>query len=385
MSSIINVHDCYGCGLCAVVCPKQIISIVLNKDGFYEPAVKDISACVDCGLCTKVCSYLSNEIVLSNPQIHSYAAWSNDSQIRNKCSSGGIGFEIGRLLINMGYKVCAVRYDIVSQRAEHYIADSEEALIPSIGSKYIQSFTVDGFREIDKKGKYLITGTPCQIDSFRRYIRKYRVEDNFVLLDFFCHGVPSKLLWDKYIQNVKKVTGNITSVSWRNKSNGWHDSYVMSIIGEKGKYNDSLSRGDVFLNLFLGDQCLGKSCYLKCKYKYNSSSADLRIGDLWGNTYKKEEKGVSAFIAFTAKGNEVAQKLSTCTLQELPFEIVAEGQMQSLPKYDWTRGLMLHLLRVNKTFHIECLLNKVMRVRQLLLLGLCHPILFLQKIKTRLI
>lgn len=117
-----------------------------------------------------------------------------------KCSSGGAGFEIGKYLLGEGYKVCGVRYDAEKNRAEHYIATTVEELIPSAGSKYIQSYTVDGFKAINRKEKYLVTGTPCQIDSFRRYIKKFRCEDNFVLLDFFCHGVPSMLVW-KNIQN----------------------------------------------------------------------------------------------------------------------------------------------------------------------------------------
>lgn len=67
--------------------------------------------------------------------------------------------------MNQGYKVCGVRYDAERNRAEHYIATTVEELIPSSGSKYIQSYTVDGFKAINRKEKYLVTGTPCQIDS----------------------------------------------------------------------------------------------------------------------------------------------------------------------------------------------------------------------------
>lgn len=35
--NISNIHDCYGCGVCAVVCSQKIIEISLNSDGFYEP------------------------------------------------------------------------------------------------------------------------------------------------------------------------------------------------------------------------------------------------------------------------------------------------------------------------------------------------------------
>lgn len=233
MKNVSEINNCYGCGVCAVVCAKKIIGVELNKEGFYEPKVTDPSRCVDCGLCLDVCAVLQNEPVLSQGKIHCYAAWSKDEAVRRKCSSGGVGFEVGRTLIGKGYKVCGVRYDAERARAEHYIATTVEELIPSIGSKYIQSYTVDGFKAVNRKEKYLVTGTPCQIDSFRRYIRKFKVEDNFVLMDFFCHGLPSMCLWEKYIHEVKKLTGDVTYVSWRNKFTGWHDSWAMAIDGKE--------------------------------------------------------------------------------------------------------------------------------------------------------
>ena len=347
--NVSHIHDCYGCGVCATVCSKHIIKISLNVDGFYEPCIIDQSKCTDCGLCIKVCAYSNDELALKDQCTKSYAAWSNDAQVRRKCSSGGVGFEIGRILIEKGYKVCGVRYNPNMNRAEHYIASTIEELIPSIGSKYIQSYTVDGFKAIDRKEKFLVTGTPCQIDSFRRYIRKFRCEDNFVLMDFFCHGVPSMWLWRKYVSGVEERIGKVTYASWRNKFTGrydtwamsmdgeqleekvdWHDSYNILIKGGKGDYNSRLSQGDMFYRLFLSDVCLGKACYDKCKFKYGKSSADIRIGDLWGKTYKDNEDGVSAVIAFTQKGENVLKQCN-CTFIEHSFETVAEGQMKTCP------------------------------------------------------
>lgn len=347
--NISDIHNCYGCGVCATVCPRDIIKIGLNTNGFYEPHVTDHSQCTDCGLCVNVCSHIQDGLSLTDCCIKSYAAWSNDAQVRRKCSSGGVGFEIGRILIEKGYKVCGVRYNPNMNRAEHYIASTMEELIPSIGSKYIQSYTVDGFKAINRKEKFLVTGTPCQIDSFRRYIRKFRCEDNFVLMDFFCHGVPSMWLWRKYVSGVEERIGKVTYASWRNKFTGWHDSWEMSMDGEhtgkkidwhdsynmlmrgkKGSYNSRLSEGDIFYRLFLSDACLGMACYDKCKFKYDKSSADIRIGDLWGQTYQDSEDGVSAAIAFTKKGNDVLKQCD-CTLVEHPFEVVAEGQMKTCP------------------------------------------------------
>ena len=228
-NNISKVHDCYGCGVCATACGRKIIEIDLNKNGFYEPHVTDEGRCTDCGFCIDVCAYLHKDLSLEQAEIQSYAAWSKDHLVRRKSSSGGAGFEIGKYLLNQGYKVCGVRYDAEKNRAEHYIATTVEELIPSSGSKYIQSYTVDGFKAINRKEKYLVTGTPCQIDSFRRYIKKFHCEDNFVLLDFFCHGVPSMLVWQKYTKWAEKQVGKITYASWRNKWTGWHDSWAMMV------------------------------------------------------------------------------------------------------------------------------------------------------------
>lgn len=350
-SNVSNVHDCYGCGVCAASCGKKIIKIRLNRNGFYQPYIDETEKCSECGICLDVCAFIHKERALKSEErnVKSWAAWSNDERIRRKCSSGGIGFEIGKQLIEQGYQVVGCRYNVENQRAEHYIASTINDFIQSIGSKYIQSYTADAFKKIQRRRqKYLVTGTPCQIDSFRRMIRKFGCEDNFILMDFYCHCVPSMLAWKAYIKMLEPKIGKVTYASWRNKFEyGWHDSWLMGMDGEKTSepidWHDSYnilirekktfvqsrkSQGDLFYKLFLGDMALGPQCQTQCKYKYDKSSADIRIGDLWGNTYKDDQKGVSALVSFTEKGKKVIESLKNVTLIEHPFDVVAEGQMK---------------------------------------------------------
>lgn len=371
--------------MCATECPKKIITIRQNNSGFYEPYLENEDECTHCGLCLKVCSFADEQLAQNNDVLASYAAWSKEPAVRRKCSSGGVGFEIGKSLIEQGFKVCGVRYNPELNRAEHYIATTKEELVQSTGSKYIQSYTLDGFRSINRKEKYLVVGTPCQIDSFRRYIRNYHVEDNFVLMDFFCHGVPSKRMWDKYLSDVEKTTGKVVFASWRNKTAGWHDSWVMAIDGEltgkkvkchesynllirerEASLNSMYSQGDAFYQLFLSDNCLGKACYDRCKFKYRSSSADIRIGDLWGKKYRDNEDGITGVAVFTEKGKSILIQ-SNCVIVEEPFDVVAQGQMKTPAKRGELYGRLMPLIEDDSsTIHeIHAIVKRYRKQRQL--------------------
>lgn len=348
-NNIAKLPNCYGCGVCTSICPVKIIVLKENRDGFYSPVIDEEDKCIECGLCLKICAFNHDEVALEGSIKKYYAGYSRNEIVRQRCSSGGVGFEIGRLLMEVGYKACGVKYCIELERAEHFIASTVEEFLPSIGSKYIQSFTQTAFSEISKNDKYLIIGTPCQIDSFRRYIRQLRIEDNFVLMDFFCHGVPSMLLWRNYLHGVEKEVGKAGFVSWRNKTRGWHDSwninmdpadakdidwhnsYNINLFGKNLFYQSGWKQGDLFYRFFLGNYCLNKCCYESCKYKGLSSSADIRIGDLWGKTYENDNQGTNAVITFTQNGEDLINDLEDCSLTPITDHIATEGQMDKSP------------------------------------------------------
>nr|WP_106633692.1 Coenzyme F420 hydrogenase/dehydrogenase, beta subunit C-terminal domain [Alistipes sp. Marseille-P5061] len=346
------INDCFGCAVCAKVCPKHIIEVRLNKDGFFQPQISSVVNCIKCGLCVDVCSFYNEGVALVAQQVNAFAGWSNDVAVRQKCSSGGVGFELARVALSLGYKVCAVRYDVDQNVAEHYIATTVEQLNESVGSKYIQSNTLIGMRQIDPNDRYIVFGTPCHIDSFRRYLRKIRKEDNFILVDFFCHGVPSYLLWYKYLDHIKDRIGEIKRVKWRDKKDGWHDSWAMDIQGGTGHLYIKMSDGDLFLKTFLSDSCLSKACYDNCKFKYSKSSGDIRIGDAWGRLYRNNSQGVSAVVCFSKKGLSLL-KQSNCRIIKHDFEQIAEYQMKENARRPLIYPYVQQLLRCNEPLNIR--------------------------------
>lgn len=347
MNNISKFDHCFGCGVCAIACPRKAISMHINEDGFYSPIV-DERNCIECSICFEVCALNHDTVCQQEYGPISTAAWSRNAETRFNCTSGGAAFEIARLLLAEGYKVCGVRYDIPLQKAEHIIASNEEDLKATIGSKYIQSYTFHAFSQFKDGEKYFVVGTPCQIDSLRRYIRKRKWENNFILMDFFCHSVPSVLMWKKYL----KFTGikNPEIVQFRNKSNGWPDSTTICIIGDGRKWFSALSQDDLFYKFFLGDRCPNICCVKDCKYKQRNSAADLRIGDLWGYKYLNNQEGVNALVAFTPIGEKIINQLNSyCILEPCDFNTVAELQMKVNCKPSRSYQYVRSALKTEKT------------------------------------
>lgn len=346
------IKDCYGCGVCTKVCGKKIIHMTLDVKGFYKPVINHPEECIECRLCLDVCACNHQDLSFNGNPLATMATWSNNSYTRESCSSGGVGYEIAKTLLERGYKVAAVRYNIEKQRAEHYIAHNEEELQVSKGSKYLQSFTEDCWREINRKDKFLVVGTPCQIDSMRRYAQKMKCEENFIFMDFFCHGVPSYLMWKDYLRLQQPKLGEISNVAWRNKKYGWHDSWCMTLSDTEDKTILSrLSSGDLFYRMFLGDFCSNEACRKQCKYKYLSSAADIRIGDCWGRKFQNNHEGVSCLVAFTDRGKKIIDSLDTqITKEYYPMDVVAEYQMRKNADRAYLANIAWKMLLSSKSY-----------------------------------
>lgn len=362
---------CYGCSVCVISCPQKIIQMRINDNGFYQPFIVNESSCINCGLCLKSCSF-EKSILQQTNKTKSYAAWSLDSDTRYASSSGGVGYELAKTLFSDGYKFIGVRYNEVEQRAEHFVGDSIDDINKSRGSKYLQSYFLPALLKVKKGEKFFVTGTPCQIASVRNYIKKNGIENDFVLMDFFCHGVPSYLLWYKYLDILKSKVKKINTIIWRCKKDGWHDSWAIGVNVSNGlsSKNEKLtedaffekrSKGNLFYKFFLGNLCLNKPCYSKCKFKAVDSSADIRIGDFWGDSYAANEEGVSACLVFTERGLNALNKANVYK-KEVTVENVLEGQIKHMIKQPYFYALLIKILKTRINLVLVYKLTQVLRI-----------------------
>jgi len=287
-------NNCTGCGMCASVCPTNAISIVTNKNGFFEYKI-DKKKCINCGLCKKVCAQCQNKLE-NIKEMNLYSASSNNKEVLLNSSSGGIGYEISQYAIDNNLPIIGCTYNYKKNIAEHILIKNSQDIEKLSGSKYLQSYTVDAFKEIKKLKKGIIIGTPCQIASINNYVSIIKKRDNFILVDLICHGIPSYNLWTRTIDNIKKIN----NIKFRNKKYGWKCSTKLTI-------NKKLINKKLFYDFFTSGTIYNKCCY-SCNYR-KSSCADIRIGDYWGNKFKDNKFGISMVIVNTNAGEKVLKEL----------------------------------------------------------------------------
>ena len=341
---------CYGCGVCATACPHQAIHINLSEEGFWVPFV-DKNKCTNCDICDKVCAYIDRECCLPLERLKNAKAYSivnKDSEILKYSTSGGAGYAIASFLIDEGYTLVGVKYDNERNIACHFKTNDLEEFKKTLNSKYIPSYTVEGFEHLMDGKKYAVFGTPCQIDSLRRWSNLKKKSDNFIFIDLFCHGVPSYLHWNAYLKYHLRKGEKLQNPIFRDKRNGWH-AYTMSLQTNQRQISIRLQNNDFFQNLFLGNYTLNQSCY-QCIYRGHNSAADIRMGDLWGGKYAHNEEGITGVLALTVKGNYIIEKIKNkCLVNNEDEDIVTAGQLHNNLPIPKSRNKLLQGFRDEKS------------------------------------
>lgn len=307
-SKNIEKCNCCGCSACQQICPHNCISMNIDAEGFLYPKVNEMQ-CIDCGICSTVCPWIKNEKKEEKvlfPIV--YAAKHKDDEVRRKSTSGGIFTLFATKVLQSGGYVYGATFLSEFQYVGHVGVCSEKYLDLLRGSKYVQSRQGNVFREIRDKLKsgvhVLYTGTPCQCQGLRSYLR--RDYENLFIIDILCHSVPSPRVFDDLMDS---YGGKIDSISFRDKSRGWRNSYQLKLIRNKEVYiNDS------FLTLFFKGLINRPSCY-NCKFTNIKRSGDITVGDYWNIKAIvpsfEDALGVSCLLVNTEKGRLLFDEVSS--------------------------------------------------------------------------
>ncbi|MGN9062900.1 Coenzyme F420 hydrogenase/dehydrogenase, beta subunit C-terminal domain [Segatella copri] len=343
MINIIDKSKCCGCASCVQRCPKQCISLVADDEGFFYPLI-DAAKCVDCGLCERVCPELNLQTP-TQPQ-HVYAAINVDTHIRLQSSSGGIFTPLASQIIASGGVIFGARFDSDWQVEISY-TETIEGLQAFRGSKYVYARVGKSFSQCEqflKQGRIvLFSATPCIISGLLHYLNKKYA--NLLTVDLACHGVPSSLIWQKYLEETtaqRAVDGkstvlsslnaksSIKDIKFREKSKGWKKyRFVLSFNEpsgdvEKSSVLSSIHSENPFFQAFNTGVILRPSCYT-CTIKNSCrSGADITLADFWGienvDPSLDDDKGTSLILVNTERGKDLIDSLNLLT-KEFPYDI----------------------------------------------------------------
>lgn len=308
-------NECTSCQMCAAVCSRDAITIRLNEVGYYRPYV-DESKCTDCGLCTKVCYKYDDDLNITSSEefdkIKVYSARHISDEVLRKVTSGGVADALAKELIRLGYVCIGVTYNDNFHRAEHVVASTIDETDAFRGSKYIQSYSLDAFKQFVKnvrETKYAVFGLPCHIYAINKFLSFRHLKDKCVLVDLFCHGCPSMHVWRKYEQDIRKQIGNIRfdGVQFRSKVNGWGAFHIEVDAAGETVFVSSPKK-DEFYSIFFSDMVLNDAC-ADCKLRSTMEYTDIRLGDFWGKRFQNDRKGVSAVAVVTEIGKQLVDAI----------------------------------------------------------------------------
>ncbi len=310
--NIVKKENCCGCGACMNICEQKCISMKLDDEGFAYPQI-DHSLCNNCGLCLEKCSMIHTISNVNDRDLYCYAAYSKDEIKNLEGSAGGIFELFCEVIGDMQGIVYGVSLDNGFQVRHHRASDLEEAK-KFRKTKYLQSDTGDNFslaqKDLEEGKTVLFSGTPCQIGGLYSFLGKDY--PNLYTIDVFCHGVPSKRVFLKYLDALEeKYNSNAISICWKDKRDGWRPNKI-SVKFENEK--------EVITNAFCNSMHIGfleklylrPSCY-NCKYAAIPRIADISLGNFAeydGKLYEQNQnKGLTMIVVSNKKGTVLFNKI----------------------------------------------------------------------------
>ena len=305
----INYENCTGCGACVQRCPKQCISWATKEFDFRYPRV-DEATCINCGLCEKVCP-IDKELKVPTAQ-KAYAAVHKDSSVLEKSTSGGAFTALADTIFSQGGVVYGAAM-LNDMQVKHIRTENRTAFAELRSSKYLQSDTGTTYQMVEqdlKQGKVVLySGTPCQIDGLKCFLRKEY--ENLYTADIVCHGVGSQAYFDRYMEFAKERYGKIKALRFRSKEYaGWSCGGGVVVVGTSNSEKKIPDRDfdNYYYSYFLSGDIYRKCCY-SCKYANTKRVGDFSLGDYWGvealNLPLQTENGCSLLLV----NNERAKKL----------------------------------------------------------------------------
>lgn len=347
-------RKCVQCHICEIVCPTNSISFVKNEKGFLVPTISN--SCVNCGKCYSSCpSMQADENKCYNEPLKTLYGFSKDRNQLLKSSSGGIFYLLAKKAASLGFDVISTVYK--NDFTSCFYSNIDDSTIEAMRqSKYCESDFSNVIKRIKNNllcnKKTLVCGTPCHIDAIRGL---FGFNENILLIDFVCHGVPSSLLMSNMISFYeKKLHGKVNAINFRYKESKNSNSLCLFVSSKKKSIVVPWD-SDRFYFAFQKYWILRDSCYF-CRF-IDKHDSDITLGDFWD--FKKigvdidNKSGCSLIFINTLNGDKIIKDIAN----EINVSELSSRNYYSVPhkrQEDYNKQVLFFELYKHKGFIKTC-------------------------------
>jgi len=324
---------CARCGLCAGVCPVDVI-------GFDERCFPRLTGkCTDCGLCNRVCpgadvdlpamarSVFNVEYDPQDPwalQDAMYVGHPVDDSVRRAGASGGLTTGLLLHLLRSGRIQGAAVVGMDPDKPyqpKSILATTEDEIRAASKSKYCIVPSMDVLAQMRKgTGPYAVVALPCQAHGLRKLAEADKALSGKIayILGLYCHYNMER---DGYLDALR-LTGTDPSEieQFEFRGGGWPGGFFVSLKGGRRKALHEINIKNVMtvmLRLYGAERCFLCTDAL-------AEFADVGLGDFWAIDYP-DHLGKKSWCTLvsqrTERGRELlesAQKEGAVELHELP-------------------------------------------------------------------
>lgn len=311
-SKLYRNHLCLGCGLCASIGKDRGYSISLKENGFYSIDIpneknRDIhleSKMASC--CPSITIQGAGTYNVWGNNLSTYNAYSLDSDIRFKASSGGFVTTACIYLLRSRAVDAILHVGLKDGSPIHNelkVSKTEEEVKNNCSSRYAPALMFENIKQIldSSNETYALIGKSCDIlciKNFESQFPQYKGRIKYTIA-IFCAGMPSYKATESLIGTFNK-SAKIDRIQYR--GNGWPGSFtVMYADGTV----DKTTYEDAWMNY------LGKDIHFRCKICPDSigTIADVSVGDSWimedGKVVFKDRPGISCVLTHTVAGSKI--------------------------------------------------------------------------------